>query len=149
MIFANPVPNVGEGRIWLLGKDYHNSTQGTWVPGSEAAGQIGYITNSTHADSDEMYFYAYFSRGHYVGRFMYGDGTDAGKMSIYVGSLKVLDSYDMYDAAPTTTNSFSISPGFSISVPGLYIVRILVEGKNAASTDYYIKLYYLSFWRSS
>jgi hypothetical protein len=147
MIETMPVRKASTGRIWIKGTDYSAVIAGTWNNVATATGCLGILENSTHSNGDEVNFKAYFANGTYSGSAGGLKHPQSGIVNVYIGTTKV-HTWDMYDPAGVNGVT-SLMSSFNITTPGIYTIRWVLNGKNAASANYYGYLHYISFWRTA
>lgn len=138
----------GEGHLTILPYAFDSIGQGTWLPWLSAFQVMqGGIRNSTRADGDNLSYQVYLSAGTYTLILFTYHGTSFGIMDIDIDGNEVA-SFDLYKAIPQY-NHRHIQAGIVIPASGLYALRCRADGKNPASTFFYIPIGHISLWRTA
>ena len=117
-------------------RDFKIQTAGkSWVKyspaGTEFGGDTWYV--SPPADGDTVIDYATLDSGNYVFELHYCSSVNRGIADIYIGG-NLIGSVDMYTSAEASNQRTAIN--FTVSSPGTKEVKIVINGKNASSSDY-------------
>ena len=120
--------------------------QGTWTWATNAnvtnwasvrAEAAGYWHNTSHANGDEYeYIGLFLGPGNYSIDIWYTTDADHGKVDIYYG-LTFITTLDQYTAVPGY-NGHPSPINFSLTVETSANLTFTVNGKNAASSDFYV-----------
>jgi len=96
-----------------------------------------YAAAANAADGDEYTWRFNLSAGSYTINLLGGVNTNAGKLDAYVDDVLVGSGQDWYAAGAAALKSFS-----SCIVPysGNHVLKLKVNGKNASSADYCVRL---------
>ena len=121
--------------------------QGTWViiQNSTFLHDIS-CSNSSHNDGDEINFEAYIPAGTYTVHLTGQRNTNRGLIDIYVGVNEVT-SFDQYGVS--NTDHWWTNTGVTIATSGVQTIRMVIDGKNGASSDYWMNIGSLSFFRTA
>ncbi len=107
------------------------------LPGSEAA------------DGDYYICYVWLMPGTYSFLVNFAKGSSFGKADLYVDGVKVnATTLDMYAAGASYANDWNVG-NISVSYYSLHELKILINGKNASSTDYRIQMGAMSMNRTA
>lgn len=147
MTISNIQPIMGAaGHITIMPPSYSSIVQGTWAWTSNVnQWGGGYFGNSTSADADELNYKIYLAPGTYTLASCGVENTDHGIMKVYIDGTLVMTK-DYYNAGGATYNVITNQTGISISSAGIKTVRVVVDGKNAGSSDYWLTLSYLALY---
>lgn len=139
----------GESIIIIDFYNYDSVTQGTW-----GASQVDlscsnhYLSNhAAAADGDEIIYKVYFAKGTYTVSLMHQKYFKNGIVKLYYNTTLIL-TQDLYKALPPTWGNQSTDT-FTVSTAGFADIKIKVDGKNAASSDYWANLARLTFIRTA
>lgn len=91
------------------------------------------------SDGDTFSISLFLKAGTYTLNFLGWTGTNRGKIDWYLDNVKIITGQDWYAADAAVNTIFSTS-NIVITTNGLHTIRGIVNGKNPASTDYYINL---------
>jgi len=144
------ISGVGFQKAVILPWDYDSIGQGTWSYGSFGGNQFlnGVFTNSAApADGDNVSYKVYLAKGTYTLIVFGGKDTNAGIMDIDIDGTEVA-SFDQYADTQTTNVRFE-KTGINITSDGIKTLRFRVDGKNANSTDYIIRVSYIVLIRTA
>lgn len=93
-----------------------------------------YVIPSAVANGDSFGWYATLAAGTYKVVVWYDKFTDRGKQDIYIGS-QLITTIDTYGAS-LVANQQSLTTGIIIPANDTYLVKSVVNGKNAASSSF-------------
>ncbi|KKK66840.1 hypothetical protein LCGC14_2960050, partial [marine sediment metagenome] len=134
----------GTARIFTWSPD--SITQGSWSIGM-AVNHIygGYFINLTsHANGDELHFSTYLGAGTYTLKMMHQTSPSEPIIDIYIDAAEVA-SFDLYSAG-AVYNVISTQTGIVVGAGGVKDIKVIVDGKNASSSDYYAVIQDLVFY---
>jgi hypothetical protein len=107
------------------------------LPGSEAADGDYYICNVMLAP------------GTYTWLVNYAKGTSFGKVDLYIDGVKVNSTtLDMYASSASYANDWSVT-SIAISTYMVHEIKLVINGKNASSSDYRIQMGAMSMNRTA
>jgi len=124
-----------------------DAVAGTWNFAVDA-NQIllGYYSNSaTHANNDQVTFPLTLGKGTYEVSIIYPTSNDAGKQDISLDGNIIINQLDQYSAG-TVYNVIHRESAVVIRHP-TKTISFTVNGKNAASSNYYVSCSLISFRR--
>lgn len=132
---------LGQSGLYINPAGYDSIVQGTWayINLTDAGGvQNAFFINTSHANNDELRFTGFLGKGTYS-CFAYGwGGTDEGILDVEIGGTSV-GTMDFYNAGGTACLTRSIT-GITVTSSGVKTIDLLVNSKNAGSSDYYMGL---------
>ena len=139
--------NQGEGHVTILPVLFAYITQGRWRS-INSAGFPTYTTftnDQTHAVNDEVAYSVWLSPGVYTFCEYIMTGPDHGIITVYMDgvSLGTINHYsagNVYGVQKTIAN-------ITITTPGIHTLNIKVTSKT--SSNYYVYLFSLAFWRTA
>lgn len=150
MPIHNPAAAAEEswGPFFVPPLPYSAIIQGTWTVSSNVS-QIftSFFLNTTHNDLDELNYLVYLSAGTWQLDFVTIKNSDQGIAKIYIDANLVL-TYDKY-AAAAAFNQVATAAGIVIAASGTKTIRLLIDGKNAASSNHYCVWSYMMFRRTA
>jgi len=106
---------------------------GTWTTTSNLL-----FHDSAPGDGHYVDYYVSLAKGTYKLTTSFRTGADQGIVKIYLDGV-LIDTTDHYTAGDA--NGFDISASFSAPYAGIHTLRIKVDGKNGASSNYGCVLY--------
>ena len=135
------------GTITIAPHSYDAVIQGTWAFAQNAI-HWGYnsFRNSTSADADELNYNAYFPKGTYTCHLICTHDSNKGIAKVYIGA-DLVATFDMYAGAGAV--ALDEQTAISITTPGVYTIRLVIDGKNGSSSDYYADYQLLEFHRTA
>jgi hypothetical protein len=98
-------------------------------------------------DGDTYYFYPLLDSGTYKIQIIYTKSDNQGILDTYVDGVEVNSGLDMYRASALHDNVANIT-GVNITSAGRHELKIVVDGKNASSSDYVVKIAHISITRT-
>jgi len=105
----------------------------------------GHYMNTTPANNDQVTFPLVLGKGTYDVSMIYVTATGGGKLDIALDGNIIINQLDMYSAVQTT-NVIHRESAVVIRHP-TKIISFKANGKNAASSDYYVNCSLISFRR--
>ena len=145
MIISGDTSSGAAGHITIMPPSYSTVIQGTWAWTSNTNQWCGgYFGNTSHADGDELNYKVYVSPGTYTISLCTLKNSDHGIIKVYLDGTLIL-TYDCY-AAVVTYNQIGSATGIIINDPGIKTLKIKIDGKNVASTDYYMTWDYIALY---
>ncbi|KKM81854.1 hypothetical protein LCGC14_1325570 [marine sediment metagenome] len=137
----------GTARIFVWSPD--SVTQGTWSIGMAVVHIYGgYIINLTGvANGDEIHFSTYLGAGTYTLKMMKQHSNSTGIVDIYIDAAEVA-SFDTYSSSPSY-NNVSTQTGIVVGAGGVKDIKVIVDGKNASSSNYYAVIQDMVFYRTA
>jgi hypothetical protein len=141
-------PDSGEGHIFVPCFSYSSIVQGNWILVPNVSQLLnGFIRNDSQISLDQVNFSAFLQKGTYTFKSLVLKATNAGIQELLIDgdSMQTWDNYNN-PAVYNTVNSL-----VDISVPTSKIVTIglRVNGKNAASTSYFLYLSGFTLYRTT
>lgn len=124
------------GMVTIIPPMYTASIAGTWsmIQASDQymAGILNNFTSGT--DLDEVNYRCYLAAGTYTVTAILFTGTDRGIMKLKLASTTIctIDTY----AAGNASNVLKVVTGCTVAASGLYTLRLMIDGKNGASSGY-------------
>jgi len=106
---------------------------------------MGYLFNTTHANNDQVTFPLVLGKGTYEVSMMYRTFNNRGKLDIALDGNIIINQLDQYSAGDTY-NVIHRESAVVIRHP-TKTLSFKVNGKNAASSDYYVNCSLISFRR--
>lgn len=100
---------------------------------------LGLINNTPAASGDYVTWNVEMAAGTWSLRFIHAKAADMGVHDVYINNTEV-GSFDPYSAGTTFNNVTTIS-GVSVPTSGITTLKLIIDGKNASSSDFY---YYLN-----
>lgn len=130
-------PGAGEGQIFIDLLFQDTTASGTWSwsidPGSYSH---GHLLNTSHASGDYATFQVFLAAGTYTLKLLHPVNTNYGIAKFLINSVEVA-AFDQYAAVPAY-NLIKTQQGIVIATSGLKTLKLLVDSKNASSSNYYI-----------
>ena len=119
---------------------------GTWVDNIDN----GHITNrhlfnTSQANNDEITFDISLGRGTYDVHLLYKTNSSHGKVDVSLDSQVIINQLDTYSAAQVLNVTHEESN--VVLKGGDYKLSLKLNGKNAASSSYFLSVNYISFRR--
>ncbi len=142
--FVTLTAEGGGGVCKFWGQDVDSVTQGTWLFLVGNYPYYSHFYNSTHADGDEVHFSAFLGAGTYTLKFLCPLRTDQGIIKIYVDAVLV-GTFDAYGSDYDNVFTDAVEVGSS----GVKDIKMVVDGKNASSSNHYCFFTFLSFYRTA
>lgn len=144
--------NVGEGHInlLLLANHIQSVGQGTWATSIASSPQRlpFYLGNgAAMANLDNVTFNVFLAAGTYTFSLLYIKEPTSGILDIDIDGVEV-GSVDMYAVAETYNGIYTFT-GVVVAAAGLKALKLRMDGKNAASTNYNCLVTLLTCWRTA
>lgn len=144
---AIPPPEPGEGRIYIFGRGYSAIGQGTWVLLEGPYGWSHFLWyNTSNANGDNISYKVFLAKGTYTVGLLHYRAINRGIVDIYIDATKVT-SFDCYGAY--LVNVFLTDAGNVVTTSGIKTIKLQINGKNPASSDYYFSSNFLILWRTA
>ena len=89
----------------------------------------------------------YLAAGTYTLRLIGGKNSNAGILDIYLDAVEVA-SFDQYVAVPVYNQVFT-QAGIVVASSKLYTLTCKVDGRNGASSNFYVYLGIIALWRTA
>jgi hypothetical protein len=141
----------GTGHVFLYPPCYNTIGQGTWVwddrVNTEENILGGFFSNTTSADADNFSWNVYLQEGTYTSVWYGVKNTMHGIMELKIDGA-VVDTIDCYNGA-VLYGQREAQTGITISTSGVKTVTCAVNGKNGASSDYYIQMSCIGLFRTA
>lgn len=137
------------GHINVLPTSYDSISQGTWSIQSNKPNCLfnGYLWNPSSGDGDSVNYKVSLDKGTYTLKLLVVTGPSRGIVDIDIDGNEVA-SFDLYHATGGS-NLSKIQTGIVISNSGIKELKIRIDGKNVASTTYYLTIQSISLWRTA
>ena len=137
---VDAVKTVGVGGSVNLSLFGWTVDAGTWGFGNGDGYASGvYFSNvGSHAINDAISTTVYLTAGTYVASFHGCDGSVFGILDIKIDSVSV-DTIDMYSGSGDNKHAFTGS-AFVIAESGFKDIQLIVDDKNASSSNYHVNI---------
>lgn len=132
-------------KLAVMWHDQSKQTVGVGASWVVNAGQAynGYSASTTPANGDTWTNGFFIRAGTYTLRFIAATVNDSGKVDLYIDNVLVSSGKDLYSAVTTFNVGFS-QAGVVISSDGYHSFKVVVNGKNGASTGFQTRIN--KFW---
>ena len=119
---------------------------GTWVENINNLHMANYyLQNSTAANNDEITFPIRLGKGTYDVHIVYTTNSNHGKLDVSLDSQVIINQLDLYSVA--VIRNVTHEESNVVLNGGDYTLSLKVNGKNGASSSYYVTVAYISFRR--
>jgi len=141
---------VGNQQTTILPINYSEIIQGTWtIILNNAYYLAGYIGNtSSPANGDEIHYKVYIAKGTHTIILGYREYTDAGILEVYLDDT-LLDTIDMYNSDTSNILTVHRIENVNVTSDGLKTLKLKINGKNADSSNYIVRLMYIALMRTA
>jgi len=140
--------DAGEGHITIMPYAYQSIGQGTWAFGSSASQALYFFYyNGLGVNGDNISYNVYLAAGTYTLRLLILTSTNSGILDVDIDSTEVA-SFDQY-SSPSVYNVLNSQTGIVIASAGLKTLRLRVDGKNASSSGWVVRVTTISLWRTA
>ena len=147
---ASDVLGLGRsGHIFLLPNAY-DSTTGALSSWTNLDANIlnGYMIFGTNGvDGKETVWKASLAIGTYTLRVIYEKNNNRGIVDFYIDAIEV-GSVDMYDVGAVPDSVYTVA-AINVATDGLKDIKAKVDGKNGASSNYYMGIQAIMLWRTA
>ncbi len=141
----------GGSPIVILPQHYTSIGAGTYRRGVNALSNYNcYLDNGTalqSADGDNISYSVYIPAGTYTLEMVHRGLSTGGIVDIDIDAVEVA-SFDNYDTGETF-NEISTQAGIVIASSGLKTLKLRLDGKNGASSDYQMTVALIVLWRTA
>lgn len=137
---------AGEGHIFILAINYDSIGAGSLGLALNSLAFLGYEMVSGGADLENFLYKAYLGAGTYTLQMILRTSTNYGILDIDIDDTEVA-SFDLYSA--DTYNVTKTQTGIVVASAGLKTIKLRVDGKNASSTDHYVRPIFIVLWRTA
>jgi len=144
------ISGVGYQSVLLLPFFYDSIIQGTWSMFSSAShygNEYTHMKNTSNTDGDGIKYKVYLAKGTYTLQIYGLKGADGGIADIYIDNDKVA-TFDFYNDSSIGNQTFT-QTGISVTSDSLKDLKIIVNGKNASSSGYYIYFSHITIFRTA
>ncbi len=124
------------------------TNQGTWSDTFDVTYPQPYRYNSSGTDGDFNTYTVDLPAGTYTCYFIFSVYSDGGKVDVYINGTKKVSAYDTYWASKWSRITSVASVVISSSGTPV-AVKFAVNGKNASSSGYFIRLSGMFFLRTA
>ena len=140
--------DVGEGHITILPFNYSAIIQGTFIFDAQPVqwGGWPFRTNGP-GDGDEIHYKAFMEAGTYTLRLLGIKTYGAAILDVYIDDEEIA-SFDTYSAASIFNSVFTDTDNV-VATRGLKTIKLKIDGRNPSSTNWYIYLSSITFWRTA
>jgi len=140
--------DAGAGTTLLFPLFYDSLTQGTWLFTADAARYLNYnCYNGENNDGDQINWKTYLNAGTYTLKFLYSKSAASGIVDLYIDAAEVA-SFDAYNGI-TVKNLIGTQAGIVVAASGIKDIKLIIDGKNGASSNYYINFVLIGFYRTA
>lgn len=139
----------GQGHITIMADSRYDSysVSGSWAhSNSTSQNYTVRYRNGTPSIGDWISYKAWMTAGRYTMQMMNTKFTDRGIWELTIDGV-VKGEVDLYAVAPVDYSNIEWITDIWIFSSSLKDIKLECTGKNASSTNYYMFLTYLSFWR--
>ncbi len=141
---------AGEGHISILPTSHDSVIQGTWGI-SISLSQTNYIyrysNSSTHDVEDGLRYKVYMSAGTYSWKIIHTGFTDRGILGLSIDGVSKA-TMDLYTPVVEWDDIINVS-GINVRTTGLKNVDIMVNSKNASSSNHYAFITTMVLYRTA
>ncbi len=140
----------GEGHISIFVRDWTGIKVGSsWTDSSNSSEVFHhYWWNNSSVQGDFIRYKVYLSVGVYTTKVLHLTSNNAAFCQVLVDDVPVGATFDMYTSS-TIHNNIATIAGFTVETSGLKDLKLLVKGKNAASSDDRIFPIHICMYRTS
>jgi len=140
--------DIGEGHINILPLSYDSIGQGAWSWYKESNYILnGLFVNGSNADGDNINYKIYLDKGTYTLLYISNTNNNYGIAGIYIDEAHIVN-FDCYSTALAITVS-NKQTDIVITTSGIKTLKVKINGKNQASSDYFAAIEYIALWRTS
>ena len=142
---------VGGGHITILPSTYSNVIQGSWDLYIDSAdytcANFSNYNEENGANGDGVEYKAYMGKGTYTLYLIARKDSVCPILKVYIDNSLVA-TFDMYNDTRIYAYVFK-QENITISEDGLKTIKLLIDGKNASSTNYFVYINTIQFTRTA
>lgn len=135
------------GNVTIMGPEYVGSVTGTWAYAVNDNALFDFAwKQSDSADGGTIEYKAYLLEGTYQINVIHTKTAHSPKLDIHIDGTEVA-SCDMYNSSDAHAQVCSDTSN-TVSTTGIHTIKLVIDGKNASSDNYYVYLNYIVFTKT-